>query len=127
MDPGHWRFFLMYQLKEETQEAIQEIEGCDQSYKELFQNDSLAQVLEKEHPVRVRGVGAGPCPTQIINHGTQQTSYAFHVDMEEYKKMIVELKAEAAEEKRKSQAMKTLVRYLIQHQGYNLPPTLLHR
>ncbi|MED6160164.1 hypothetical protein PIB30_048776 [Stylosanthes scabra] len=52
-------------------EAIQVIESCNQSTKELSQNDSLVQVLGKEHPERVRGVGVGSCPTQIIKHGTQ--------------------------------------------------------
>ncbi|MED6198066.1 hypothetical protein PIB30_062560 [Stylosanthes scabra] len=89
------------QAKQHIREAIQEIEGCDQSSKELSQNDSLAQVFRKEHPGHVRGVGTGPCPTQIINHGTQQTSYASHVDVEEYKKEIIELKADNAKEKRK--------------------------
>ncbi|MED6152059.1 hypothetical protein PIB30_088344 [Stylosanthes scabra] len=94
MDPERWRFFLKYRLKEEKQEAIQVIEGRDQSSKELSQNDSL------------------------------QTGYASHVDVEEYKREIVELKTEAIEEKKKIQAMENLVRYLIQQQGDNLPPNI---
>ncbi|MED6169472.1 hypothetical protein PIB30_021604 [Stylosanthes scabra] len=73
-------------------EAIQEIKGCDRSSKKLSQNDSLAQ---------------------INNHGTQQTSSTSHVDVDGYQKEIVELKVEAAEEKRKKQTMENLVRYLI--------------
>ncbi|MED6185554.1 hypothetical protein PIB30_058245 [Stylosanthes scabra] len=63
-------------------EAIQEIEGCDQSSKELSHNDSLAQVFGKEHPRRVRGVGPELCHTQIINQSTQQTSYVSNLDVE---------------------------------------------
>ncbi|MED6198105.1 hypothetical protein PIB30_062846 [Stylosanthes scabra] len=94
-------------------EVIQVIESCDQSTKELSQNDSLAQVLGKEHLGCVRGVGAGSFPTQIIKHGTQQTSFASHVDVEEYKRDIVELKAETAEEKKKRQSIEHIVRYLL--------------
>ncbi|MED6112463.1 hypothetical protein PIB30_061963 [Stylosanthes scabra] len=38
----------------EEEEDIAEIESMDTSTKELSQNDSLAQVLGKEHPGRVR-------------------------------------------------------------------------
>ncbi|MED6109292.1 hypothetical protein PIB30_032058 [Stylosanthes scabra] len=68
-------------------EAIKVIESCDESTKELSQNDSLAQVLGKEHPGRVR---------------------------EEYKREIVELRAETAEEKKKTQSLEEIVRYLVQ-------------
>ncbi|MED6199136.1 hypothetical protein PIB30_073117 [Stylosanthes scabra] len=105
-------------------EAIKVIESCDQSTKELSQNDSLAQVLGKEHPRRVRGMAAGPCPTQINNNGTQHTGFASHVDVEEYKREIVELKTEAAEKNKKIQSMEHIVRYLLQQQGDNLPPNI---
>ncbi|RYR43607.1 hypothetical protein Ahy_A08g040026 [Arachis hypogaea] len=101
-------------------EAIEHIEGQDASSKELSQNDSLAQVLGKEHLGRVRGLGSRPCPTQCFHFGVQ---------IEEYQKEIAELKTEAAglkakaaEEKAKRQTMANLLRYLIQQQGYNLPP-----
>ncbi|MED6135161.1 hypothetical protein PIB30_043594, partial [Stylosanthes scabra] len=45
--------------RDEEEEAIAEIESRDASTKELSQNDSLAQVLGKEHPGRVHGVGSG--------------------------------------------------------------------
>ncbi|MED6177002.1 hypothetical protein PIB30_093602 [Stylosanthes scabra] len=93
-------------------EAIKVIESCDQSTKELSQNDSLAQVPRKEHP------------GQINNHGTQHTGFASHVDVEEYKREIVELKAEAAEKNKKIQSMEHIVRYLLQQQGDNLPPNI---
>ncbi|MED6218028.1 hypothetical protein PIB30_023268 [Stylosanthes scabra] len=68
---------------------------------ELSQNDSLSRVLGKEQPGRVRGVGTGPSPTQIVKHGTHQTNFESHVDVEEYKREIMELKEKAAEEKKK--------------------------
>ncbi|QHO25078.1 uncharacterized protein DS421_12g378000 [Arachis hypogaea] len=110
-------------------EAIEHIESQDASSKELSQNDSLAQVLGKEHPGRVRGMGFGPCPTQCFRYIPQQS--ASNVQVEEYQKEIAELKAEAAilkaeaaEKKAKSQTMENLLRYLIQQQGGNLPPDI---
>ncbi|RYQ87495.1 hypothetical protein Ahy_B09g095013 [Arachis hypogaea] len=110
-------------------EAIEHIEGQDASHKGLSQNDSLAQVLGKEHPGRVRGMGFGPCPTQCFPNIPQQSDSS--VQIEEYQKEIVELKteaavlkAEAAEEKAKTQTMRNLLRYLIQQQGGNLSPNV---
>ncbi|XP_020958613.1 uncharacterized protein LOC107644376 [Arachis ipaensis] len=101
-------------------EAIEHIEGQDASNKELSQNDSLAQVLGKEHPGRVCGLGFGPCPTQCFRNIPQQSDSG--VQIEEYQKEIAELKAEAAEEKAKRQTMEILLRHLIQQQGDDLPP-----
>ncbi|MED6208490.1 hypothetical protein PIB30_045495 [Stylosanthes scabra] len=67
--------------------------------------------------------GAGWCPTQIINHGTQDTNFASHVDVEEYKSEIIKLKAKAAEEK-KRQLIEHIVRYLLQQQKDNLFPNI---
>ncbi|MED6179393.1 hypothetical protein PIB30_000506 [Stylosanthes scabra] len=133
VDPEHWRFFLRYRLSDDTQE------NTENRSKQVYthtggsmtlarrveeENDSLAQVLEKEHPGRLRGMGAGPCPTQIINHGTQHTSLESHVDVEEYKREIFDLKAEAAEEKKKRHSMEHIVRCLLQQQGDNVPPNI---
>ncbi|MED6163481.1 hypothetical protein PIB30_080322, partial [Stylosanthes scabra] len=49
-------------------EAIAKIESRDASTKDLSQNDSLAQVLGKEHPRRVRGLGSEPCLTKVFGH-----------------------------------------------------------
>ncbi|KAL4293263.1 hypothetical protein AHAS_Ahas18G0110600 [Arachis hypogaea] len=105
---------------DQFKEAIEHIESQDASSKELSQNDSLAQVLEKEHPRRVRGLGFRPCPTQFFCNIPQQSD--FGVQIKEYQKEIAKLKAEAAEEKEKRQTMANLLRYLIQQQGDNLPP-----
>ncbi|XP_025685566.1 uncharacterized protein [Arachis hypogaea] len=125
-------------------EAIEHIESQDPSSKESSQNDSLAQVLGKEHPGRVRGLGFGPCPSQYFRNILQQSDY--DVQIEEYRMDIVKLKAEAvklkaiaveekakrqrmeaeaAEEKAKIQTMKNLLRYIIQQQGGNLPPEIV--
>ncbi|XP_020972776.1 uncharacterized protein LOC110269338 [Arachis ipaensis] len=120
------------------EEAIEHIESQDPSSKEFSQNDSLAQVLEKEHPGRVRGLGFGPCPSQCFRNIPQQSDYC--VQIEEYQMEIVKLKAEvavaeekakrqrmeakAAEEKAKMQTIRNLLRYIIQQQGGNLPPEI---
>ncbi|MED6160293.1 hypothetical protein PIB30_050202 [Stylosanthes scabra] len=103
-------------------EAIADIESQDESTNELSQNDSLAQVLGKEYSGRVRSVGPGPCPTKLFGSTSQQSSYGRQI--EEYQKEIIELKAEAAEEKKKSQRIVNLLRFLVQRQGDDLPPEI---
>ncbi|MED6193214.1 hypothetical protein PIB30_017180 [Stylosanthes scabra] len=103
-------------------EAIAEIESRDTSTKELSQNDSLAQVLGKEHPGRVRGLGSGPSPTQLFGHTSQSSCHG--VNIHEYQKEIAALQAETAEAKKKSQTMEHLIRFLIQRQGDDLPPEI---
>ncbi|RYR26546.1 hypothetical protein Ahy_B02g060794 [Arachis hypogaea] len=116
----------------------------------LVGNGSLAQVLRKEHPGRVRGFGFGRCPSQYFRNIPQQSDYG--VQIEEYQMEIVKLKVEAvelkaevaelkaaaaeekakrqrmeveaAEEKAKMQTMGNLLRYIIQQQGGNLPPEI---
>ncbi|MED6122224.1 hypothetical protein PIB30_037819 [Stylosanthes scabra] len=97
-----------------TTEAIAEIESRDESTKNLSQNDSLAQVLAKEHPGRVRGVGPGLCPTNPSYGG--QT--------EKYQRQIEQLQAEAAEKTKKIQIMENIVRFLVRWQGDDLPPEI---
>ncbi|XP_016199229.1 uncharacterized protein LOC107640195 [Arachis ipaensis] len=121
-------------------EAIELIESQDPSSKEFSQNDSLAQVLGKEYPGRVHGLGIGTCLSRCFRNIPEQSDYG--VQIEEYQMEIVKLKAEAAElkaaaaeEKAKRQRMETeaaegkakiqtmrnLLTYVIQQQGSNLP------
>ncbi|XP_057740694.1 uncharacterized protein LOC130957872 [Arachis stenosperma] len=133
------------------QEAIELVESQDPSSKEFSQNDSLAQVLGKEHPGRVRGLGIGTCPSQCFRNIPEQSDYG--VQIEEYQMEIVKLKTEAAElkaeaaelraaaaaaaeakrqrmeteaaeGKAKIQTMGDLLTYVIQQQGGNLPPEI---
>ncbi|KAL4274259.1 hypothetical protein AHAS_AhasUnG0010900 [Arachis hypogaea] len=68
--------------KRHEEEAIEHIESQNPSSKEFSQNDSLAQVLEKEHPRRVRGLSFGLCPSQCFRNTPQQSDYG--VQIEEY-------------------------------------------
>ncbi|XP_016192133.1 uncharacterized protein LOC107633014 [Arachis ipaensis] len=134
IEANHWRKFLEYRLNEDTQgktigrgegwtmshkkkngsymnedarlvgEAIELIESQDPSSKEFSQNDSLAQVLGKEHPGRVRGLGFSPCPSHCFRNIPQQSDYG--VQIEEYQMEIVKLKAEAAELKAEAAKLK---------------------
>ncbi|RYR29111.1 hypothetical protein Ahy_B01g053412 [Arachis hypogaea] len=132
-------------------EAIELIESQDPSSKEFSQNDSLAQVLGKEHPGRVCGLGIGTCPSRCFRNIPEQSDYG--VQIEEYQMEIVKLKVEAAElkaeaaelktaaaeekakrqrmetevveEKAKIQTMGNLLTYVIQQQGGNLPPEIV--
>ncbi|RYQ95041.1 hypothetical protein Ahy_B08g090026 [Arachis hypogaea] len=119
IEENHWKWFLEYRQKEETKEKDH---GRPVGRGELFiithkkkmarisipmrvllhlsQNDSLAQVLGKEHPGRVRALGE---------------------PNEEYERRIVELMAKIEEEQVKRQSIKKVLGYLIQQQGGNLP------
>nr|XP_025608041.1 uncharacterized protein LOC112701506 [Arachis hypogaea] len=116
-------------------EAVVSIESQGGTLKEISVTDSLTQVLGKEHSGRVRGLGFGPCPSEIIHNTPQSTP---RVQIEEYqreltelkevaaeqKAEITELKAEKAEDKAKIQIMENLVKYIIQQQGHTLPPEI---
>ncbi|XP_020982466.1 uncharacterized protein LOC110273610 [Arachis duranensis] len=82
-------------LKDE-EEAIASIESKGGTLKEISVTDSLAQVLGKEHSGRVRGLGFGSCPTEIIRKTTQSNS---GVQIEEYQREITKLKAVVAKQK----------------------------
>ncbi|MED6195203.1 hypothetical protein PIB30_035813 [Stylosanthes scabra] len=113
-------------------EKIMDIEQRDESSRLLFQNDSLAQVLGKEHPGRVRGMGFGAIPSRLFGRNSQQTGGG--AQAQETQRVVEELRAEltteklkrqaleseVASEKIKRQAMKNTLRYLIQKQGVNL-------
>nr|XP_025616701.1 uncharacterized protein LOC112709005 [Arachis hypogaea] len=119
----------------DEEEAVESIESQGGTSKEISVTDSLAQVLGKEHSGRVRGLGFGPCPSEIIHNTPQSTP---RVQIEEYqreltelkevaaeqKAEITELKAEKAEDKAKIQIMENLVKYIIQQQGHTLPPEI---
>ncbi|RYQ92142.1 hypothetical protein Ahy_B09g098292 [Arachis hypogaea] len=106
IEENEWKQFLNYHQKEETKEAIANVERQDESSKHLSQNDSLAQVLGKEHLRRVRVLGAGPCPTQVFGNADGQPS---------------ELTAKLEEEQAKRQSIHKVLGYLVQQQGSNLP------
>ncbi|QHN88403.1 uncharacterized protein DS421_16g563250 [Arachis hypogaea] len=81
-------------------EAISNVERQDGSSKQLSQNDSLAQVLGKEHPGRVRALGAGPCPTQIFGNAAGIPLGSAESNAED-KRTIAELTAKLEEERAK--------------------------
>ncbi|RYR36292.1 hypothetical protein Ahy_A10g051284 [Arachis hypogaea] len=84
------------------------------------QNDSLAQVLRKEHSGRVRVLGAGPCPTQVFGNDAGQPSSSAGPN-EGYERRIAELTAKLEEEQAKRQSIHKVLGYLVQQQGGNLP------
>nr|XP_025608089.1 uncharacterized protein LOC112701561 [Arachis hypogaea] len=110
-------------LKDE-EEAVASIESQGGTSKDISVTDSLAQVLGKEHSGRVRELGFGSCPTEIIRKTTQSNS---RVQIEEYQRKITELKAVVAkqkteitklkavakEHKAKIQTIENLVKYII--------------
>ncbi|XP_025665291.1 uncharacterized protein [Arachis hypogaea] len=101
-------------------EAIANVERQDGSSKHLSQNDSLAQVLGKEHPGRVRVLGAGPCPTQVFGNAAGQPSGSAESNAED-KRMITELTAKLEEERAKRQSIHKVLGYVVQQLGGNLP------
>ncbi|XLS85667.1 hypothetical protein HN51_035833 [Arachis hypogaea] len=119
IDKNDWKKFVNYRLNEETQEAIANVERQDGSSMHLSQNDSLAQVLRKEHPGRVRALGAGPCPTQVFGNAAGQPSGSAESNAED-KRMIAELMAKLEEERAKRQSVHKVLGYVVQQLGGNL-------
>ncbi|RYR77444.1 hypothetical protein Ahy_A01g001903 [Arachis hypogaea] len=113
IDKNDWKKFVDCRLKEETQEAIANVERQDGSSKHLSQNDSLSQVLGKEHPGRVRALGAGPCPTQVFGNPAGQPLGSAESNAED-KRMIVELTAKLEEERAKRQSIHKVLGYVVQ-------------
>ncbi|RYR77908.1 hypothetical protein Ahy_A01g002609 [Arachis hypogaea] len=117
-------------------ERIEEIEQQDESSRMLSQNDSIAQVFEKEKLGRVRGMGSGPTPSQLF--GPNSHAYGNGVQQEETQRKLLELQAElegeklkrkamedeAASDKKKLKAMESALIYLFQRQGEELPPEI---
>ncbi|XP_057739898.1 uncharacterized protein LOC130957006 [Arachis stenosperma] len=130
----HWRWFIDYHNDPATKEKISEIEQLDKSTRILSENDSLAQALGKEHSGRVRGIGFGPIPSQFFRPSLQPL--VDRVQVEEAKRMLCELQVEVTNEKVKRKAMKdelaaaktkrqtieSVLSYLAQQQGGELPP-----
>ncbi|RYR24959.1 hypothetical protein Ahy_B02g058571 [Arachis hypogaea] len=100
--------------------TIANVERQDGSSKHLSQNDSLAQVLGKEHPGRVCALGAGPCHTQVFGNAAGKPSGSADPN-EEYERRIAELMAKLEEEQAKTQSIHKVLGYLVQQQGGNLP------
>ncbi|XP_052107575.1 uncharacterized protein LOC110273608 [Arachis duranensis] len=112
IDKNNWKKFVDYRLNEETQEREQG--------RPISQNDSLAQVLGKEHLGRVRALGAGPCPTQIFGNAAGIPSGSAESNAED-KRMIAELTAKLEEERAKRQSIYKVLGYVVQQLGGNLP------
>ncbi|RYR77806.1 hypothetical protein Ahy_A01g002428 [Arachis hypogaea] len=127
IDREHWRWFLDYHAKAETK---------DESSRVLSQNDSIAQVFEKERPGRVCGVGSGPTHSQLFSPNshavvnrvqvkeTQRKLLELQVELEGKKLKRKEMENEAVAEKKKRQAMESALIYLYQWQGEKLPPEI---
>ncbi|XP_057732458.1 uncharacterized protein LOC130947772 isoform X1 [Arachis stenosperma] len=119
-------------------EKITSIERDDASSKALSQNDSLFQALGKEHLGRVRGVGSGPCPTQLfgqsthqlgrmsssVNHDIQVEMNVIKSQLEASRLQVQNLETEMKQEKLRRQALEKAVKFLIELQGSNLPPEI---
>ncbi|RYR34178.1 hypothetical protein Ahy_A10g048918 [Arachis hypogaea] len=104
-------------------EAIANVERPDESSKHLSQNDSLAQVLEKEQLGRVCVLGTGPCPTQEFGNVAGQPSGSGEPS-KEYERRIAKLTVKIEEEQAKRQSIEKVLGYIIQQQGGNLPPDI---
>ncbi|RYR10103.1 hypothetical protein Ahy_B05g078574 [Arachis hypogaea] len=88
-----------------VKKKLEDIEQQDESSRVLSQNDSIAQVLGKEKPGRVRGVGFGLTPSKL--------------EAKKLKRKTME--DEVAAEKKKRQMMESALGYLFQQQGEELP------
>ncbi|MED6122212.1 hypothetical protein PIB30_117303 [Stylosanthes scabra] len=121
-------------------EKIANVERDDASSKGLSQNDSLFQVLGKEHCGRVRGIGSGPCPTQLfgqtayqsggmslnssVKQGIQLEMNEMKSQLEAWRLRVQNLETEVKQEKLRRQALEKAVKFLMELQGSNLPPEI---
>nr|XP_025625671.1 uncharacterized protein LOC112717969 [Arachis hypogaea] len=136
IEENEWKKFIDYRQKEETKEKE---EGRPVGRGELFiithkkkdgsyihpdvrvVSEAIANAeRQKEHPRRVRALGAGPCPTQVFGNAAGQPSGSTEPN-EEYEKRITELTAKLEEEQAKRQSIHKVLEYLVQQQGDNLP------
>ncbi|KAL4306423.1 hypothetical protein AHAS_Ahas16G0176800 [Arachis hypogaea] len=104
-------------MEEEKQDEQQ-----DESSRLLSQNDSIAQVFGKEKPGRVRGMGAGPTPSQLF--GPNSRALVNGVQIEETKRKLLELQAELEREKLKRKVMEDALIYLYRRLGEELTPDI---
>ncbi|XP_074577486.1 enolase-like [Curcuma longa] len=96
--------------------------------------DSLSQAIGKEHPGRVRGVGSGPCPTQVfgqtscsnapVDFGLQTYMTEMKSELEASRVKVQNLESIIETERSRRQAFEGAVKYILQMQGSNLPPEL---
>ncbi|RYR15106.1 hypothetical protein Ahy_B04g071830 [Arachis hypogaea] len=127
--------------------------GLDETMRILSENDSIVQALGKERPGRARDIGFGPTPSQLFRPSAQPP--VDRAQIEEAQRMLFELQAEvtaeklrrkvvedevAAEklkrkaiedeivvEKMKRHALESVLSYLVQQQGGELPPDIAAR
>ncbi|RYR03965.1 hypothetical protein Ahy_B06g083450 [Arachis hypogaea] len=128
----------------EQEKKISKIEQLDETTRISSENDSLAQALRKERSGRVRGIGFGPIPSQLFHLSAQLP--VDRAQTEEAQRMLFELQAEAVEdkvaaenlkrkamedeiaaEKTKRQALESVLSYIVQQQGGQLPPDIAAR
>ncbi|XP_074577876.1 uncharacterized protein LOC141834431 [Curcuma longa] len=115
-------------------EKIINIEREDDSSKGFSKIDSLSQAIGKEHPGRVRGVGSGPCPTQVfgqtscsnapVDFGLQTYMTEMKSELEASRVKVQNLESIIETERSRRQAFEGAVKYILQMQGSNLPPEL---
>ncbi|XP_074571295.1 uncharacterized protein LOC141827862 isoform X2 [Curcuma longa] len=122
------------QQKKKHKEKIINIEREDDSSKGFSKIDSLSQAIGKEHPGRVRGVGSGPCPTQVfgqtscsnapVDFGLQTYMTEMKSELEASRVKVQNLESIIETERSRRQAIEGAVTYILQMQGSNLPPEL---
>ncbi|KAL4337226.1 hypothetical protein AHAS_Ahas12G0089000 [Arachis hypogaea] len=105
----------------------------------LSENNSLAQALGKEHSGRVLGIGFGLTLSQLFRPSSQppmaraQTEEAQRILFELQDEVVAEklkrkaMEDEVATEKTKRQTIESVLAYLIQQQGGELPPDIATR
>ncbi|RYQ96475.1 hypothetical protein Ahy_B08g092234 isoform B [Arachis hypogaea] len=95
-------------------ERLKEIEQLDESSRVLSQNDSIAQVLGKEKPGRVHGVGSELTPNQLFDLNLHLSGNKVQAELEAEKLKRKAMEDEAASEKKKRKAMESALIYLFQ-------------
>ncbi|XP_027343285.1 uncharacterized protein LOC113855855 [Abrus precatorius] len=120
----HANGHFVSQEAKEISEKIQEYESSRSLSQEISTQDSLAHVLgSKEHCGRVRGLGLGPCPSQVFGYPARSYS-GMSSSLSSYRELqnqVTVLKSQMDEQNKKFDVM---MNFFIQNFQGQLPPDL---
>ncbi|XP_027351199.1 uncharacterized protein LOC113862308 [Abrus precatorius] len=120
----HANGHFVSQEAKEISEKIQEYESSRSLSQEISTQDSLAHVLEsKEHYGRVRGLGLGPCLSQVFGYPARSYSgmSSSLPSYGELQNQVTVLKSQMDEQNKKFDVM---MNFFIQNFQGQLPPDL---
>jgi len=113
------------------QEKIIEQESQQTSSQVISPTDALGQVLGKEQPRRVRGLGFGPCPSQIFGCTTNRLgkvslNSTLDPTVTSLQQEVTKLQSELQSSNDIQKEMRGALAYIFQNYLGNVPPEFSH-